>query len=400
MTARRRVPVSLSLFFLLFAGRAKAQAPGVAAAVPAAPAVTPLPPGTHLGAAVVPIVGGNLASARERALAEALKQAVGEAIGLVAPDARATQAKTVVQVLGKARSFVQRYRTREDGEGGPGLYSVKIEADVDEAALRQTFERAPAAGTAPAASAPSCLLVASGPLEASDALAHALIAAHVRVERAREGLQPAQALDAAARAGVGAVVLVNATATNEGPVRGVGVESVSCALAARMVAAGTGVALAEDSRTDRSFALREEDARKDCFARVAALVARQLMPQTGGARASSELRIIVADVDVVEPGAVLGLLKQLRASGSVSSVDVRRILPGRLELAIRSRLTGNGLAAALAREGGGPVTLSAMEVSGDLVRMTARAREPVAPPPPVTPAPAAPSAQPGKPTSP
>lgn len=383
-------------------GSARAQAPAgqpaVSATSPAPATVSstvaptpPLPPGTHLGVAEVPIVGGNLASARERALAEAMKQAVSDAIAVVAPDARVSEPKAVVQVLARARTFVQRYRTREDGEVGVGQsrYGVKIEAEVDEAALGRAFEKTPAPAAASlGAGAPSYLLVANGPPEAADAVYRALAAGGTRVERSREALSPGAAADFAAHAGLGAIVFANATANREGQVRGVGLEAVSCAVAVRLAAAGTAAALAEDTRTERSFAEREEEARKDCLGRAAGVAVRHVIPQTGTGRSPSDLRTVVADVDVVEPGAVLALLKQLRGSGSVSAVDLRRVLAGRAELAIRSRLTAPALAAAIGRESGGPVVISGVEVSGDLIRMVARSREAAAPPAPVA-APAA-----------
>ena len=398
LRARARRPslvshaILASLGVLLGLGDASAQSPAAPAPpatqpgpppVPGAPAVAsepPLPAGTHLGSAEVPIVGGNLASARERALAEAMKQAVGDAVGVVAPDARTTQPKLVVQVLARARTFVQRYRTREDGEVGRGLYGMKIEADVDELALARAFEKTSASPAPLAAGAPSYLLVASGPVEAADAVFRALAAGGTRVERAHEVLQPGPAAELAAHSGLGAIVFANATTTREGPNRGVGLEAVSCAVAVRLATAGAGAALAEDTRSERSFAEREEDAGKDCLSRAAGVAVRHVIPQTGTGRSPSDLRTIVADVDVVDPGAVLALLKQLRGSGSVSSVDLRRVLPGRAELAVRSRLTAPALAAALGQGSTGPIVLSGVEVSGDLIRMIVRTREVAAPP--------------------
>lgn len=398
---RRRQRLGLvGMGLLLAAGAARAQAPagpppvGAAPAAPGASAAAPaapLPPGTHLGAAEVAIVGGNLASARERALTEAMKQAVGDAISVVAPDARTAEPKVVAQVLGRARSFVQRYRTREDGELGQGRYAMKIEAEIDESALGRAFEKTPAA-TPLASGAPSYLLVATGPPEAADAVYRALAAGGTRVERSREALSSGPAADFAAHAGLGAIVFASATATREGQLRGVGLEAVSCSVAVRLATAGTGAALAEDTRAERSFAEREEEARKDCLGRAAGVAVRHVIPQTGTGRSPSDLRTVVADVDVVEPGVVLALLKQLRGSGSVSAVDLRRVLPGRAELAIRSRLTAPALAAAIGRESTGVVVISGVEVSGDLIRMVVRSREAIAPPAPGAAAPALPAA--------
>ena len=81
------------------------------------------------------------------------------------------------------------------------------------------------------------------------------------------------------------------------------------------------------------------------------------------------------DADVVEPGAVPGMLKQLRELGAVSSIEVRRISAGRVELWVRSRQDAAALAAGLARDSGGAVSFSPTEVTGDLVRVRARLRD-------------------------
>ena len=88
-----------------------------------------------------PVVGGNAAGARERALDDAIKQAVNQALAaIVDPQTRAAQAKTLKAIEAKARSFVPRYRTLEEGEAN-GVYTVRLEAEVDEAALRRRIER-------------------------------------------------------------------------------------------------------------------------------------------------------------------------------------------------------------------------------------------------------------------
>ena len=61
------------------------------------------------------------------------------------PPTRAAQAKTLKAIEAKARSFVPRYRTLEEGEAN-GVYTIRLEAEVDETALRRKIER----GTSPA----------------------------------------------------------------------------------------------------------------------------------------------------------------------------------------------------------------------------------------------------------
>jgi hypothetical protein len=375
-------------------------------ALPAPPAPPPLPPGTKIGAAEVPIVGGNVASARERGLTEALKQAIDQSITALAPDLRAKQPKTVNQLLGKARTFVRRYRTIEEGEAGRGRYAVKLEVDVDEPALRRALDSGPSGTPSGAAVNASYLLVGTGPDDAVEAVARSLAAGGAKVERApHDQREQARAMEGAARSGLGAIAFVNASATPEGQVRGLGLEAVSCTLSLRLVATGSGLALGDESRALRSFSERGiDDARKECLARAAGGLVHALAPNAG-ARGGTDLRTIVVDADVVEPAVVSTLLKQLRATASVSSVDIRRILPGRIEVWVRSRLNGSALAGVLGREGATTLALTAFEVTGDLIRLRARMPEvPAIPPGAAPPAPGDPAAAavpaPGKATGP
>ena len=377
-------------------------APPVAAApAPPGPPVAPvLPPGVRIGAGEVPIVGGNLASAREHGIAEALKQAVDQAITALAPEVRAKQPKLVAQVTGKARTFVRRYQTLEEGEVGRGRYGVKLEVELDESALRRALEAGPGATAVAAPTMSSYLVVGSGPDDAVDAVARAFVGSGAKVERAaRDVREAARAVEAAAHSGLGTVAFVNAAATPEGQVRGLGVEAVSCSLALRLIATSSGLAVGDESRAMRGFSERgPEEARRECLTRAASALVHAVTP-AAGVRGGSDLHTIVVDADVVEPAAVPALLKQLRASGNVSSVEIRRILPGRIEVWVRSRLTGSGLATLLGRDGGsGAVVISGVEASGDLVRLRARLPEV----PSVAPvAPAAPAEAPaGRPTSP
>jgi len=85
--------------------------------------------------AQAPVVGGNAAGARERALEDAIRQAVTLTLAdIVDPQTRAAQAKTIKAIEAKARSFVPRYRTLEEGEVA-GMYNIRLEVEVDDIAL-------------------------------------------------------------------------------------------------------------------------------------------------------------------------------------------------------------------------------------------------------------------------
>jgi hypothetical protein len=357
-----------------------ALAPPAAAVSPTGSAPGPAtgPGGGRAGAAEVTIVGGNVASARERALTEAIKQAVDQALNTVVPDARATQPKTVVQVLGRARSYIRRYRTVEEGERGRGLYGIRIEAEIDEAALQRAFDK-PAAGAAAAGSADasnaSYLVVGAGDPEAAAAASRAFTAAGARVQPARPDIaEPNKAVEAAARAGIASVAFVNGSATSEGKVRGPGVDATTCSISVRVLASGSGLAIAEERETVRGFGDRPESARASCFQRAASAAIPRVVP-AAGSRSAPDVRTVVLDADVVEAGAVPALVKQFRGLGSVSAIEVRRIAAGRVEIWIRSRLSATALMAAVGRDSNGALLFTGIQVTGDLVRAQARLRE-------------------------
>jgi hypothetical protein len=358
--------------------------------VEAQEATAALPPGTRAGTAAIAIVGGNTASARERALDEALRQAVSQALSeQLEPQTRAAQARGIKALEARARSYVKRYRTVEEGEAG-GFYNLRVEAEIDDVALRRATERWTVSGPAPApgAARPAALawlVVVSGPSDAGPALVGALSSLGIHAQTGDAGLtDPGRALQAAARAALSAVAFLSATVTDEGMVRGPGQIAVSCQLAVKVVAAPGGQALAEQSANPRSFSDRESAARADCLARAAAAIAPRLLP-AGRAPAASggDLRVVVLDADVIEPSVVAALLKTVRGLGSVSAADVRRIAAGRAEIRVRTRLSAPALGTALARENAALIVLSDLTASGDLIRLRARLRPP--PPPAATP---------------
>jgi hypothetical protein len=375
----RRASVLVVTLLATLVGTARAQDPGSAAVGV---------PGLRIVTGQSPVIGGNAAGARERALDEAFRQAVDQALAeLLDAPTRAAQVKSIKALEGHARSYVRRYRALEEGEAN-GTYTLKLEAEVDEPALRHAAERwgAPATGVgASAPVAPGFLVVvpsvapvasaANGAAEIGPALLAALVNAGARAQLADPTTSPAAATAAAARATLPRIVFVAAEASTEGTVRGTAKLAVSCRLQARVVAAPSGLAVGELKVEPRAFADREDVARGQCFARAATELAARLAP--AGAPATSgggELRAVTVDVDVVEPAAVVALLRSARAIGAVSSADLRRVTPGHAELRLRTRGTAAALAPGLARDGSGVLDLSNVEVSGDLIRMRARLR--------------------------
>ena len=328
------------------------------------------------------MVGGNGAGARERALDEAFRQAIDQALGeLLDAPTRVAQARAIRALESRARTYVRRYRALEEGETN-GLYVVRLEVEVDEPALRLAVERsgqAPAAAPSVAA-VPGLLLVSSGARggrAATALLVSALVAAGARAQTADAAIKEvADAQRAAMRATLPQVAFVSAQVASDGPVRGTSKVSVSCRVAARVVSAPSGLALGEPDASPRAFAVDEPSARAECLARATSELAARLAPGAPAA-AAGDLRTLTVEADVVEPAAVVALLKDVRSIGSVSSAELRRVEPGHAEIRARTRALATALAPALSRDPA--LAVSNVEVAGDVIRLRARPRAPGTP---------------------
>jgi hypothetical protein len=374
--------VSVVALACALSGAARAQEPpAVRAEEPAAaggkePLAAPVgTPGLRIVAGQSTIIGGNGAGARERALEEAFRQAVDQSLAEVLDAAtRAGQARAIKAVEARARTYVRRYRALEEGEVA-GAYALKLEVEVDEAALRRALEAgapSPAAATPPPV-VPGLLLVSSGAPEATALVSAALVSAGARAEVAAPAVKDvAEAQRAAARATLPQVAFVSAQASSEGPVRGTGSVSVSCRIAARVVSAPSGLALGEPDAAPRAFAADDARARAECLGRAASELAARLVSGGGAAPAGGDLRAITVEADVVEPGAVVALLKDVRAVGSVSLAELRRVEPGHTEIRARTRAAAPALAAALSRDPA--LAISNVEIAGDVIRLRGRLR--------------------------
>jgi hypothetical protein len=369
---------------LLLASVARAQQP--------APDAEPVgTPGLRIVAGQSAVVGGNSAGARDRALDEAFRLAVDQALAemLDAPT-RAAQARALKGLEARARTYVRRYRALEEGETA-GAYAVKLEVEVDEPALRRATERLGVGPPAAPAVAPGLLVVAGAAPEAAPLLLAALASLGVRAQAADSTVTEATAVAAATRATLTEVAFVTAESRAEGSIRGTSKVADACRLVARVVGAPAGRPIAEHSVPARAFADDDEAARAQCYAHAAGELAARLVPEGGAAVGpAGDLRTVTVDADVVEPAAVVALLKDVRSVGSVSSAEVRKIAPGHAEIRARTRSSASALAPALARDATGALALSNVTVAGDVIRMRARLRLQVAPPPSSTPTQGAP----------
>ena len=301
-----------------------------------------------------PVAAGDLATARDRALNEAFRQLVEGAFASLVAESGApppTPALTSLRAgwLQRPKRLVRSYRVLEQSEQG-GLLRVRVTAELDESFMRREFDRA--RGAANRGVVPGALpVVSAGAIEAATALVTALNAEGVRaqLQPGAPGDEPAlRAL--AGRLGRGLVALVTGRAASEGPVRGAGQQAVECHLGVRLVP-GDGAASSERAAGARGFQTSDTDARNACFARAI----RELLPVLrgdlgGGGTAGGDLRVVTLDLDINEPAVISPVLRALRKIGGPTSTEVRRVVVGKVELRVTSRLGAPPLLAALTRE--------------------------------------------------
>jgi hypothetical protein len=362
-----------------------------AAPVSPPPGSVPSTPGARVATGQAPVVGGNAAGARERALDEAMRQAVDLSIAqLTDAPTRAAQAKAIKAIEAKARSLVPRYRTLQEGEAN-GIYTVQVEAEVDEVALRRRIDRWSTGGPGPAAAppgAPSVLIVPGDHLDGTANFLPVLVAAlsrskvRARAEGGGDGTVGA-ATQAAARAALGSAGLVVASLADEGMVRGTGKVATACRATVRLLATPLGAALGERTASVRAFNEQPELGRAACWSRLA----HELGDEIAGALSATigagpgDLRLLTVDADVIEPEAISALLKSVRSVGAVSSAELQRIGGGHAEIRVRTRSAAAPLAAALARDADALIALTNLQTSGDTIRLQARLRAPISPSP-------------------
>ena len=361
-------------FALAAAASAQTPPPAVPPGPPgvAEPAVEPTSPNSRVTTGQAPVVGGNAAGARERALEDALRQAVDLVINdLVEPQARVAQGKTIRAIEAKAHSFIGRYRTLEEGEAN-GVYTMRVQVEVDRSAIQNKIDRG---GASPAPSPPPRAIAPAVVVLPADRTPPAFVA-NLVAALTSAGLR-ARAGDPLARTPPSTTTAtVTAETTDEGALRGTGRLSVACRATARF----SGISLPDRAAAARAFADGADAGRTDCLGRLASALAAEIAPALSAATSpSADLPILTIDADVVEPAAVSALLKSVRSVGAVSAADLVRVGGGHAEICARTRSGSAPLAAALSRDADAMISLSDVQASGAVIKLRARLRAPAAP---------------------
>jgi hypothetical protein len=391
-TSERVFPLRRCSVGLVVCAALSAPAAGVAAqTVPAA-----VPEEGVVGQAA--IAAGNLASARERAMDDAFRQLCERAFtDLLGETGTGSPSPALASLratwIARPRRLVRNYRVLEQGEV-EGNFRVRVSAELDAAHMRREFDRVRGSGNRGVT--PGVVpVVGAGSPEAPAALAPLLQAEGVHAQHQPGGATDEPALRAlAARSGRGVVVVVSGRAASEGPVRGTSEQSVECQLGVRLVGADGSVRSPERSWTSRAFASSDDQARASCFGRASRDLIPALLPDLGlVAGGSGDLRAVLLDLDINEPAVISPVLRALRKIAGPTATEVRRVIVGRVEVHVRSRLAPPALLAALGRELASIATVSSTgQGVGDRLPAQVRLLAVTAPTPvPPVPDPGAPS---------
>ncbi len=362
-----------------------------AVAPPALPgAVPPAPDGAVV--ALAPIVGGNAATAKQRALSDALRQSVEHVLTAILVEAGLGDPlspgliglKTALPA--GAKRFVRGYRLLDQSEVD-GMLRLQLVADVDDALLRREVERLRGPTAASRLRPTLVAIVKLGPTAADTegtlALAAVLGAAGVKTAVGQEILtgtdDDAGLRRIVGRVGAAAVLAVTASNVAEGSVRGTNMFASQCRMAIWFFPLGGGTPIAGPTAEGRAFAETADRAQSACFKRSANDLCPEVVRLLVSANVSSpDARLLTLTLDLVEPAALGPVLRTLRKMGSVTSSEVRRVAVGAVEIRVATRATPVSLGAALAQALRGTLDVEASASTLDTMNLKIRIH--VAPP--------------------
>ncbi len=319
--------------------------------------------------AEAPIVAGNAVLAKQRALGDAFRQATERAFAtLIAENGESSaplspaliQLKASLATLGQR--FVRSYRVLEQDESA-GKLRLQIEAEVDLALLRREMDRARGTGGGggvPAAPVAPFLVGGAVPAELRLVAVNAFVAAGARAQ-ASPAIDEATLTAAAAGKGSHAILLT-ASASPEGAIRGTNRVSVRCELRARVVPAASGPKL-ERSQEERGFAADETAARMACWERVTRALAREVVATFKPAPGST--RHVSLSLDLPDPSALAAVVQAIKRLGAVSATEVRHVTVQGAEIRLFTRMSGPVIASGLARELAGRLALTTTKPATD-----------------------------------
>jgi hypothetical protein len=324
-----------------------------------------------------PIVAGDRVRARERALDEALRQAVEQAAGTVlSPDELVGRASDLkLRVYPKAKQYVSTYRILDEGEATPGTFQVHLSAQVATGKLARDL--ATTSGMTGLPRLPTRLRAVvcaqSGDVASAGAADKAI--KDVLAARNVEAIAPPNCSDndaaqAARQSGAQGAVTALVDAKPEGLIRGTDKQGAH---------ARTRVHVLEPDGRVSADADTEKDAYGDAEARALADAAREavadallrLQPALGQkwsqAAPTSGVQVRLSGIQHYADYQLV--VRALQALPGVAAVEPRRFAKGQADLLVKTASGAGQLAAGLNRVPPQGVRVNVRAAGNDLLQI-------------------------------
>jgi Flagellar assembly protein T, N-terminal domain len=297
----------------------------------------------------VTVVGGDRVRARERALDDALRQAVEQAVASVldASQVVARSSELRLRIYPRARTYIDNYRILDEGETS-GVFQVHVSATVSTGRLARDL-----AAPAPSPTASKKLRgVVCGPPPVERVAKDALAARNVEIVPAPAPCTEDSAAKTALSAAAQGALVGSDEVSAEGAIRGTDLVAARAKVTLKLIEPGGRVA--GDDHSDQLAYDHTAEAAADGAARAAAVeAARNLQPQLAS-HWPSAAEAISGGVMVTVTGLkrwadYAGLLRALASLPGVAGVAPRRFARGEVDLVVRTASSASQLAAGLDR---------------------------------------------------
>jgi hypothetical protein len=310
-----------------------------------------------------PIVAGDRVRARERALDEALRQAVEQATATVLePNELVARASDLrLRIYPKAKSYVTTYRVLDEGEQTPGTFQVHLSAAVATARLARDLSTGtagtPTAATGRKARAVVCASVtgdgADAPPAAEKALRELLTARNVEPMPGGQPCDASSVANVLRAGGAPAALTAEVQVTPGGDIRGTTFVGATARANVKLVEPDGRVSAAGDGERG-GYAPTAGDA-ATAAARAAVVEAArgieaalsQRWSSLGNAGPAGGVTVRVRGVE--RWAEYQALTRALASLPGVAAVEPRRFVHGQIDLLVRTASAASQLAGHLQR---------------------------------------------------
>jgi hypothetical protein len=307
-----------------------------------------------------PIVAGDRVRARERALDEALRQAVEQATATVLEPsdlvARASDLK--LRIYPKAKSYVANYRILDEGEQPPGTFQVHLSASVATGRLARDLSGATANVAVAAVKKTRAVVCATVNGDGSDAMPAAdKVLRELIVARRVDALPGPQPCDPAGAASVARSGSAQAALTAEvqvmpaGEIRGTTLAAASAHAVVKLVEPDGRVSASGDAERGGYAGAGSQAATAATRAAVveAARTIEPMLAQRWSTQSGPTGGVVVRVTGMSRWAEYVALTRALGALPGVAAVEPRRFVRGEVDLLVRTASAAAQLAAHLSR---------------------------------------------------